>query len=120
MAFKTELATHIPFLRRFARALTGEAALADDLVQDCIERALRQDELSAPGRPVRAWLYTILRNLHISGLRSELRRGSSVTLDEIPNGSDAVPPRQEDRLVLADGREAVARCTAGQGEVVRS
>ena len=67
MNFKTELATHIPFLRRFARALTGDAALADDLVQDCIERALRKHELYDPERPMRAWLYTILRNLHVSG-----------------------------------------------------
>jgi RNA polymerase sigma-70 factor (ECF subfamily) len=118
MAFKTELATHIPFLRRFARALTGDAALADDLVQDCIERALRKHELYDPERPMRAWLYTILRNLHISGLRSELRRGSSVTLDEIPNGSDAVPPRQEDHLVLADVEEAVARLPLVQREVL--
>lgn len=118
MNFKTELATHIPFLRRFARALTGDAALADDLVQDCIERALRKHELYDPERPMRAWLYTILRNLHVSGLRSERRRGSSVTLDDIPNGSDGVPPRQEDRLLLADVEGAIARLPLVQREVL--
>ena len=118
MNFKTELATHIPFLRRFARALTGDAALADDLVQDCIERALRKHALYDPERPMRAWLYTILRNLHVSGIRSERRRGPSVTLDDIPNGSDAVPPRQEDRLLLADVEGAIARLPLVQREVL--
>ncbi|HEX2430191.1 MAG TPA: RNA polymerase sigma factor [Aestuariivirgaceae bacterium] len=118
MSFKTELVTHIPFLRRFARALTGDQALADDLVQDCIERALRKHELYDPERPMRAWLYTILRNLHVSGRRSELRRGSNIGLEEIPRGADAVPPRQEDRLALGDIEEAVRRLPLVQREVL--
>jgi RNA polymerase sigma-70 factor, ECF subfamily len=118
MSFKTELATHAPFLRRFARALTGDAVLADDLVQDCIERALRKHELYDPERPMRAWLYTILRNLYVSGLRSELRRGATVALEEIPSGADAVPARQEDRLALADVEEVVARLPVVQREVL--
>jgi RNA polymerase sigma-70 factor (ECF subfamily) len=118
MSFKTELATHIPFLRRFARALTADSVLADDLVQDCIERALRKHALYDPERPMRAWLYTILRNLHVSGRRSQLRQGASVGLDQVPSGADAVPPRQEDRLALADVEEAVQRLPLVQREVL--
>jgi RNA polymerase sigma-70 factor (ECF subfamily) len=118
MSFKTELATHIPFLRRFARALTADSVVADDLVQDCIERALRKHALYDPERPMRAWLYTILRNLHVSGRRSQLRQGASVGLDQVPSGADAVPPRQEDRLALADVEEAVQRLPLVQREVL--
>jgi RNA polymerase sigma-70 factor, ECF subfamily len=118
MSFKTELATHIPFLRRFARALTADSVLADDLVQDCIERALRKHALYDPERPMRAWLYTILRNLHVSGRRSQLRQGAVVGLDQVPSGADAVPPRQEDRLALADVEEAVQRLPLVQREVL--
>ena len=69
MDFRSQLAGEIPHLRRFARALSGDASLADDLVQDCIERALRKSHLYDPARPLRAWLYAVLRNLFISGLR---------------------------------------------------
>jgi RNA polymerase sigma-70 factor, ECF subfamily len=118
MSFKTDLATHIPFLRRFARALTGDSALADDLVQDCIERALRKHTLYDPKRPMRAWLYTMLRNLHVSGRRNQLRQGARVGLDDVPSGADAVPPHQEDRLALADVEEAVQRLPLVQREVL--
>jgi RNA polymerase sigma-70 factor (ECF subfamily) len=62
-----------PALRRYARALVGRQAQADDLVQDCIERALRQsDRLRDPQR-LAGWLRSILHNLYID----ELRRGRS-------------------------------------------
>ncbi|HEY5719241.1 MAG TPA: sigma factor, partial [Gammaproteobacteria bacterium] len=38
-AAETLLLEQIPRLRRYARALTGQAGSADDLVQDCLERA---------------------------------------------------------------------------------
>ena len=41
---------HIPRLRRYARALTGERAAADDLVQDTLERALSRFHLWRQGR----------------------------------------------------------------------
>ncbi len=39
------LPQHVPALRRYARALTGDATAADDLVQDCLERALSRAHL---------------------------------------------------------------------------
>ena len=76
MDFRTDLAGEIPYLRRFARALAGDAALADDLVQDCIERALNKSHLYDPVRPLRAWLYAVLRNIFVSSLRRDRRSGS--------------------------------------------
>jgi RNA polymerase sigma-70 factor (ECF subfamily) len=73
--FADALVAQLPGLRRYALALAGNAALADDLVQDCIERALRQsaqlrDMASLPG-----WLRRILRNLYIDDIRRGRGRG---------------------------------------------
>jgi RNA polymerase sigma-70 factor (ECF subfamily) len=63
----------IPALRRYARALTRNADIADDLVQDTLVRALRSEHLFYGG-DVRSWLYTILTNLNRNRLRSLARR----------------------------------------------
>ena len=59
------LVEQIPRLRRYARALVGDPAQADDLVQDCLERAWRRLHLWEPGSDLRAWLFTVLHNLTI-------------------------------------------------------
>jgi RNA polymerase sigma-70 factor (ECF subfamily) len=59
----------IPHLRRYARALVGDNNQADDLVQDCLERAWSRMDLWAKGTNMRAWLFTILHNLHLNTAR---------------------------------------------------
>jgi RNA polymerase sigma-70 factor, ECF subfamily len=98
---RLQLTTELPFLRRFARSLCGDAALADDLVQDCIERALLKAHLYDPSRPLRAWLYAILRNIFISGLRKKSRLHLTKTVDDLVDGEDAVAPDQETGFSLA-------------------
>jgi RNA polymerase sigma-70 factor, ECF subfamily len=67
---------HIPGLRRFARALLrGDREGADDLVQDCLERALSRWHLRRPEGNLRGWLYTILYNRFLSDLGHQKRRG---------------------------------------------
>ena len=66
--FRTSVEAAIPALRRYARALTRNADVADDLVQDTLVRALRSEHLFHGG-DVRAWLYTILTNLPRNRLR---------------------------------------------------
>lgn len=100
MDFRTQLANELPYLRRFARALSGDPALADDLVQDCLERALNKSHLYDPSRPLRAWLYAVLRNLFISGLRKESRSTVVKAVDDLFEGEDAVPPAQEERMSI--------------------
>lgn len=118
MDFRSQLAGEIPHLRRFARALSGDPALADDLVQDCIERALRKSHLYDPARPLRAWLYAVLRNLFISGLRREGRSTVVKTVDDLTDGEGAVPPMQEDRLAASLVAEALNRLPAQHREVI--
>ncbi len=72
----------IPALRRYAYALVREHASADDLVQDTLERALQHWSQRRAEGDLRAWLFAILRNLHVSRHRQARRRGPSVAMDE--------------------------------------
>ena len=69
------LIEHIPALRRYARALTGDAWAADDLVQDTLERACSKWRLWLAGTDLRAWLFTIMHNLYVGQVRQRVRQG---------------------------------------------
>jgi len=76
------LVDHIPSLRRYARALTGDAWSADDLVQDTLERACDKWRLWIAGTDLRAWLFTIMHNLFASQARRALPR-AMVDIDDV-------------------------------------
>ena len=59
----------IPALRRYARAQVRDAAMADDLVQDCLERVITRWYQRKAGGDARAWIFTILHNLTLNRLR---------------------------------------------------
>lgn len=84
---------HIPAMRRYAFALTRDHAASDDLVQDCLERAIGRWYLRRQDGDVRAWLFSILHNLFISGLRRQGRRGQHEALEDwhavVSGGQDA-------------------------------
>ena len=63
----------IPRLRRFAMVLARNPDRADDLVQECLTRALTRIDSWKPGTNLRAWLFTILRNVHLNDIRREGR-----------------------------------------------
>jgi RNA polymerase sigma-70 factor (ECF subfamily) len=94
---------HLPALRRYALGLAGDRPSADDLVQDCIERALlRLDSLADEAR-MAGWLRSILFNLFIDGRRTSRRRGQTVeadVLDELVDTATAPDLRQETDEVL--------------------
>lgn len=115
-AFQRQVIEHIPRLRRYARALTGDAVRADDLVQDCLERACRKAQLWRSGSDLRAWLFTILHNLHVSWIRSENRRGVEVPLEQDFEGrrSDGA----EAGLEWEDVRQGLEKLPTEQREVL--
>jgi RNA polymerase sigma-70 factor (ECF subfamily) len=88
--FRQGIEAAIPALRRYARALTRDAELADDLVQDTLVRALRSEHLFHDG-DIRAWLYTILTNLNRNRLRSLARRPTMQPIDD-NDAPDAAGP----------------------------
>ena len=69
-----QLPQHLPALRRYARALTGDVTAADDLVQDCVERALSRAHLWRRPGNLRAWLFTIMHNLNANNRRRAAAR----------------------------------------------
>jgi RNA polymerase sigma factor (sigma-70 family) len=81
---------HIPALRRYAWALLRDDHAADDLVQDCLERAISRWHLRRRDGNVRAWLFAILHNLFVSGRRQQARRGPHGPLDELASEPVAV------------------------------
>lgn len=93
----------IPALRRYAYALRRDHAAADDLVQDTLERALLHWSSRRSDGNLRAWLFTILRNLHIGSRRQAQRRGTTVEIEEADLPDTAAGPDSvlETRDVLA-------------------
>src|SRR3954470_4876150 len=73
-AFDSELVAMLSRLRRFAHALSRNAADADDLTQATIERALRSREQWQQGTRLDSWAYRIMRNLWIDTARARARR----------------------------------------------
>ena len=106
---------HIPRLRRYARALTGERVAADDLVQDTLERALSRFHLWRRGSDLRAWLFTIMHNIFINQVRSRMRYPHEA-LDE-PT-ADALQYREPDWSDLRDIGDALAKLPVEQRTVV--
>lgn len=75
---------HIPALRRYARLLTGDAARADDLVQDTLERACVKWSLWQPGSALRSWLLSLMHNLHRNHLRDWRLDDGHAALEDVP------------------------------------
>jgi len=118
MDFRSRLTAEIPYLRRFARGLAGDFALADDLVQDCLERALAKEHLYDPARQLRAWLYAILRNIYVSGLRRKSRAGVIKGVDDLAPEEEAVAGEQEDHAAIRSISEALDRLPDLHREVI--
>jgi len=107
----------IPRLRRYARALTRDVTAADDLVQDCLTRALSKVHLWQKGTDLRAWLFTILHNQYVNHVRRAVREGSAVGLtDTEPMLTSA--PNQGKRLELRDLERAIAKLPEEQRSVL--
>ena len=107
----------IPHLRRYARALLGDRARAEDLVQDCLERAWSRFHLWREGSNLRTWLFTIMHNLHANAARTASRRPQTVPMDE---SSIVAPTRaaQEDGLEVASIEIALATLSEEQRQVI--
>lgn len=100
------IAREIPRLRRYALALAGSPEAADDLVQDCLERAIRKHHLWSRRGSVRSWLYRILYNVFLNqaNQRDHLRRQIPVEAlsAEATAAAAASPARQVDQIVCRE------------------
>jgi RNA polymerase sigma-70 factor, ECF subfamily len=107
----------IPRLRRYARAMARDPVAADDLVQDCLVRALGKIQLWEKGTDLRAWLFTILHNQYVSLARQTARQRASIALQQCSPGS-ALSPTQTMRLELRDLERAIAKLPEEQRSVI--
>jgi RNA polymerase sigma-70 factor (ECF subfamily) len=107
---------HIPRLRRYARALTGDRGRADDLVQDTLERALVKFHLWRPGSDLRAWMFTIMHNVYINQVRAGSTAVISALDDEVVQ--PAIRATQSDRLEVMDLQVALLTLPEEQRDVV--
>ena len=85
-------------------------------MQDCLERAIRRRGLFQPRGTVRAWLFTILVNLHRNSLRADRRRGEGLSAGMAPD--PAVPPPQPGHLALAEVARAIDTLPPEQKEAL--
>jgi RNA polymerase sigma-70 factor (ECF subfamily) len=104
----------IPRLRRYARALVGDRAIADDLVQDTLERAWAKLHLYRRGTDLRAWLFTVMHNVHVNRVRAS--RLTDPLEDEMPELAQRAP--QGDALLVRDLDRGIARLPAEQRAVL--
>ncbi len=115
-SFKDGLIAEMASLRALAVSLCGSASVADDLVQETLLRAWSKWDQFQPGTTLRAWLFTILRNIYYSNCRKSVR--------EVQDSDGAyaqrvvVPGNQESHVDLEDFRKALARLPVEQREVL--
>jgi RNA polymerase sigma-70 factor, ECF subfamily len=109
----------LPRLRAFGRSLTGVQDQADDLVQQTVEKGLRNIGSYTPGTRLDSWLFRIMRNTWIDGHRA---RRPTVTLDDVdiisPLVSEDGRDVTETRLYLAQVRQAIDRLPEDQRSVL--
>jgi len=111
-----KIVSHIPTLRRYARALTRDYTAADDLVQDTLERAWKRLYLWRPGSNLRAWLFTIMHNVHMNQVKAQKSRVNRLAEDELFDLP--VTATQENRLELRDLLKALGQLSEAQRAVV--
>lgn len=99
----------IPGLRRYANALVRNAAEADDLVQDCLERAVARWGQRRTDGDTRSWLYSILHNLAASRWRTLRRRGPMAPIETVDPAFLSAPPDQEHGIARSDILRALDR-----------
>jgi RNA polymerase sigma-70 factor, ECF subfamily len=114
--FKAALGAAIPHLRAFGRSLSGNADVADDLVQDTMLKAWMARDRFVAGTNMRAWTHVILRNVYFSLVRRARFKGD---WDEF--SADlllAVPAGQESHIALSDMQRALMQLPAEQREAL--
>ncbi len=96
--FLNELEQCIPALRRYAYSLLYQQDQADDLVQDCLERAIKKRSLWQQGTSLRAWLFTMQHNLYVNQLK-HLARQTQIMIVETEQLTHTLEPYKSDTLM---------------------
>ncbi len=107
----------LPYLRRYAWALTRDVDRADDLVQECVARAIQNIDKWQPGTEMRPWLIVITRNLFYNQCRRSKREWEAMT--EIGLGENhATPAAQDAHIEYGDVANAFSTLSDDHREVL--
>lgn len=112
----SELARLVPNLRAFARSLCGSTDQADDLVQETLVKAWNNRSTFEPGTNLKGWLFTILRNTHLSERRK--RKWELQDVDGESAGQLGVRGDQQGHMDLIDFQKAFSKLSADQKEAL--
>ncbi|CDN48282.1 RNA polymerase sigma factor [Neorhizobium galegae] len=102
LSFEAQILALLPTLRRYSRSLTRSDTESEDLLQDCVEKALLS-RAQWRGSNFKSWTYRIMTNLHLNARRSVARR-PSVGIEEaetVAASTSADDPLEKNRLVQA-------------------
>jgi RNA polymerase sigma factor (sigma-70 family) len=88
----------IPALRRYAGSLLRDHQEVDDLVHDCLVRALDRMHTRRTDTEMRPWLFAIMHNIYVSRIRQRRTRGEAQPLDTVAEAAIGVGARQEDHI----------------------
>ncbi|HKD47994.1 MAG TPA: RNA polymerase sigma factor, partial [Rhizomicrobium sp.] len=115
--FSEALVANLPALRRYALTLAGNAAVADDLVQDSIEHALRQSSQLRELPRIGGWLRRILHNLYIDQVRRGRRKDREYDLNELSDHPELSVPAP-DRDAVRDVSKAMSQLSVEHREIL--
>jgi RNA polymerase sigma-70 factor (ECF subfamily) len=99
----------IPALRRYAGSLLRDRQEVDDLVHDCLVRALDRLHTRRGDAEMRPWLFAIMHNLHVSRIRQRRTRGQPESLDTVAESAVGVGASQEARIQMREVMAVVER-----------
>jgi RNA polymerase sigma factor (sigma-70 family) len=109
--FNEMLLNNADYLKPFAFTLTRDNETAKDLMQETLFRALANKEKYNVGTNIKAWMYTIMRNIFINDYRKKSRQNTM--FDSTPNdfllnhNQTAVANAAEVTLKLKDIQAAI-------------
>jgi len=117
---RKDIVDMLPRLRRFARALSRNPADADDLVQDAVERALRNLHQWEDGTRLDSWMFRIARNVWIDKVRAAKVRAADSLDGDVESAAGAIDGARdvEARLTFADTARAFGELPEDQREAV--
>lgn len=110
-----QIEEEIPRLRRYARFLASDFDRADDLVQECLSRAIAKIDSWQPGTNLRAWLFVILRNCFFTEIRRQTR---SPLVEESETHQGSSLANQESHMTLLEVRRAFRTLSDEHREVL--
>ena len=112
------LEKEIPRLRRYAFAMTRNMSRADDLVQNTLVRAIAKQRCWQCGTNLRAWLFTLMHNQNVNGVRRSAREGMAVEFDVEWPFSTAVTDDPTAAVSLRDIDRALAQIPEERRQVI--